>query len=260
MCNNCGCDSSSSQNRALSPDNDQVDLHDQLLAGNDRIAAKNEALFYHHEVLVINLMSSPGSGKTLLLEKTIDHFRDTVKIAVIEGDLETENDAQRIRRHGAQAEQISTGSACHLDASMVADVLPKFPLEQLDVLFIENVGNLICPACFDLGQQVNVVMLSVPEGDDKPEKYPVMFRAADLLIVNKLDYLDIPSGFSVDRAEASFRRTGNRSLVLSTSCVTDVGLSSWFSWIQNQLSLCKSPLDTSSDNSTREESHHADRN
>ena len=239
MCDSCGCDTSPPKFLSIQPDKSQVVLHEQLLAENDRTAANNKALFERHRVLVVNLMSSPGSGKTRLLEKTIEHFQGVLKIAVIEGDLETENDALRIRQYGAQAEQISTGSACHLDASMVAEVLPRFSLEQLDILFIENVGNLICPACFDLGQATNIVLLSVPEGDDKPEKYPVMFRAADLLVVNKVDYLNAQCEFSLDRAQASFRRTGNSSSILTTSCVTDAGLPSWFDWLYEKVTLTK---------------------
>jgi hydrogenase nickel incorporation protein HypB len=156
----------------------KIEVLQAMLHENDRQAAHNRAHFTAAGVLVINLMSSPGAGKTSLLEATIRALRGRLTIAVIEGDLETENDARRIRGAGAQAVQITTGSACHLDSTMVHAALHTLALREIDVLFIENVGNLVCPASFDLGQHRNVVLLSVTEGDDKPEKYPVMFRAA----------------------------------------------------------------------------------
>ena len=145
-------------------------------------------------------MSAPGSGKTALLEKTIAALKDEFSIAVIEGDLETENDAERIRRQGVEAIQISTGSACHLDAHMVHDALHHMQLDSVDLLFIENVGNLVCPASFDLGQHYNITLLSVPEGDDKPAKYPVMFRASDVVLISKSDLLPVLDDFQPDRA------------------------------------------------------------
>jgi hydrogenase nickel incorporation protein HypB len=156
-------------------------------------------------VLAVNLMSSPGAGKTSLLEATIEALGDELRIAVIEGDLETENDAERIRAKGVEAIQIATGSACHLDAHMVHDALHRLDLTGVDILFIENVGNLVCPASFDLGQHRNVTLLSVPEGDDKPAKYPVMFRAADLVLLTKADLLPVLDDFDPTRAEGYLR-------------------------------------------------------
>ena len=158
-----------------------------LLAANDLTAGHNRQHFDDHRVLAINLMSSPGSGKTALLEATILALKSRYRIAVIEGDLETENDADRIRACGVSALQITTGTACHLDASLVHQALHQMPLADIDLLFIENVGNLVCPASFDLGQHLNVTLLSVTEGDDKPAKYPVIFRASDLVVLSKTD-------------------------------------------------------------------------
>jgi len=148
-----------------------------------RQAESNRKHFDSYGIFAVNLMSSPGSGKTTLLEKTIEYLSDQLKIGVIEGDLETNRDAERIKSKGAPAYQITTGQACHLDAFMVHEGIHHLPLEKLDVVFIENVGNLVCPASYDIGTHLNVVLLSVPEGDDKPAKYPVMFRSADLLLL-----------------------------------------------------------------------------
>ena len=203
-----------------------------ILAESDAQAARNRARFDAAGVLVVNLMSSPGAGKTTLLEETVR--RCSLRVAVIEGDLATENDAERLRACGVQAEQITTGTACHLDARMVADLLARFDLAALDVLFIENVGNLICPACFDLGQHCDVVLLSVPEGDDKPEKYPVMFRQADVVLVTKTDYLRVSPRFDLDRAIASVRRVGNGAPLIALSATAEDGLEHWLNWLSTQ--------------------------
>ena len=183
MCENCGC--------TVTPtrvdDAGTVEVLGRLLDANNRAAAHNREHFDSHRVVAFNLMSSPGAGKTSLLEATIEALKSDFRIAVIEGDLETDNDARRIRAHGVPAVQITTGSACHLDARMIHEALHDLPLSQIDIVFIENVGNLVCPASFDLGQHRNVVLLSVTEGDDKPAKYPVMFRTADLVLLTKMD-------------------------------------------------------------------------
>ena len=168
-------------------------------------------------MLAINLMSSPGSGKTSLLEATIDALGDKWNIAVVEGDLETENDANRIRARGVPAVQITTGQACHLDAHMVHDALHELDLDDIDVLFIENVGNLVCPASFDLGHHANVTLLSVTEGDDKPAKYPVMFRAADLVLLSKSDLLDVMDDFDTAKAERHVRELANPAPCITLS-------------------------------------------
>jgi hydrogenase nickel incorporation protein HypB len=206
-----------------------------LLRANDHSAAHNRAHFNEHGVLAINLMSSPGAGKTALLEATIDALGDEFQIAVIEGDLETENDSQRIRAKGVPAVQITTGNACHLDAHVIHDTLHELTLSGLDLLFIENVGNLVCPAAFDLGQHRNVVLLSVPEGDDKPAKYPVMFRKADLLLLSKSDLLQALPEFRPAVAIDHFRRLANAAPVMSLSARDRSSLQPWIDWLRDQL-------------------------
>lgn len=210
-----------------------------LMSANDRAAAHNRAHFDRAGVLAINLMSSPGAGKTRLLERTAEALGDRFRIAVIEGDLETENDAERLRAGGIRAHQITTGSACHLDAHLVHDALHDFPLEHdglgTELLFIENVGNLVCPAAFDLGQHLNVVLLSTTEGDDKPAKYPVMFRAADLVVISKADLLPLLDDFSVKRAEQSLRQLGVETPLIRTACGRETELDEWIAWLEARL-------------------------
>ena len=218
-----------------------VEVQRDILTSDQQQADANRETFNSNRVLVINLMSSPGAGKTTLLEKSIGRLGLTV--GVIEGDLATENDARRIRACGVQAEQITTGTACHLDAHMIAAVLPRFDLQKLDVLFIENVGNLICPACFDLGQHENVTLLSVPEGDDKPEKYPVMFRDSSLMLLTKTDYLAISPNFKTEGATASLRRVGSDAPIIEVCAQNGAGLDQWVHWLEQrhtQLSSTKS--------------------
>ena len=172
-----------------------------------------------------------GSGKTALLEATIDALKDELSIAVIEGDLETENDAGRIRAHGVPAIQITTGSACHLDAHMIHDALHKLELDGLDIVFIENVGNLVCPAAFDLGEAHKVVILSVTEGEDKPIKYPDMFAAADLMLVNKVDLLPYVE-FDVEACIENARKVNPGIRVLTVSATTGEGMDAWYAWIR----------------------------
>jgi hydrogenase nickel incorporation protein HypB len=214
-----------------------------LLARNDDQATHNRHHFDQHRILTINLMSSPGSGKTALLEATIDALHHEYRIGVIEGDLDTENDAKRIRAKGVPAHQITTGSACHLDAHMVHDALHQFPLSGLDILFIENVGNLVCPASFDLGQHRNVVLLSVTEGDDKPSKYPVIFRAADLVLFTKSDLLPVLDDFSPERAEENLRNLASSAPVIQLSARHKLGLQPWLDWLRGQLVIQRSQAD-----------------
>jgi hydrogenase nickel incorporation protein HypB len=208
-----------------------------LLSENDRIAAHNREHFDSHGVLVVNLMSSPGAGKTSLLERTIEQLGATTRVAVIEGDLATENDALRIRAKGVPAIQITTGSACHLDARMIHETLHELALEGLDVLFIENVGNLVCPASFDLGQHLDVVLLSVPEGDDKPQKYPVMFRAADLVLLSKADLLAALPEFDPQRAAQSLHAVASEVPVIPVSSRGHGDILGWTRWLMGQLAL-----------------------
>ncbi len=206
-----------------------------ILRDNDRQAAHNRDHLAAHGVLAINLMSSPGSGKTSLLEATIDAIGGRLRLAVIEGDLETENDARRIRAKGIPAVQITTGQACHLDAHMVHDALHALDLDAIDLLLIENVGNLVCPAGFDLGQHASVALLSVAEGDDKPAKYPVMFRAADLVVLSKIDLLDAVGDFSPGKAEAHVRALANPAEIVHTSARQAETLAPWIAWLDARL-------------------------
>jgi hydrogenase nickel incorporation protein HypB len=171
----------------------------------------------------------------MLLEKTIELLAGDLRLAVIEGDLETENDAVRIRNKGVPAIQISTGTACHLDAHMIHSALHDLDLDGLDIVFIENVGNLVCPASFDLGQHLNVTLLSSPEGDDKPAKYPVMFRAADLMVVSKSDLIDVLGDFEPARAESHLRNLANPAPVIKLSARSDEGMDKWIDWLSGQL-------------------------
>ncbi|RMD70016.1 MAG: hydrogenase accessory protein HypB [Gammaproteobacteria bacterium] len=232
MCDTCGCNITPG-NAELSQGKAAIPVLEGLLRENDRAAAHNRAHLDAEGVLAINLMSSPGAGKTALLEATC--MRLGLRTAVIEGDLETENDARRLREKGIEAFQITTGNACHLDAHMVHRALHHIDLQGLDILFIENVGNLVCPASFDLGQHFNVTLLSVPEGDDKPAKYPVMFRAADLVLLSKADLLPILEEFSPRRAEAFLRQLANPAPFLPLSAKTGQGLEAWFAWIREAL-------------------------
>jgi hydrogenase nickel incorporation protein HypB len=211
-----------------------IDVMTRLLCENDHVAAHNRKHFDGHGVLAVNLMSSPGSGKTSLLEATIDAIASELRIGVIVGDLETENDAQRIRAKGVPAVQITTGQTCHLDAQMVHEALHALDLSSLDIVFIENVGNLVCPASFDLGQHANVTLLSVTEGDDKPAKYPVMFRAADLVLLSKSDLLDVIDDFNPAAAERYIRALANTAPVMRASARRPATLAPWVTWLQGR--------------------------
>jgi len=241
MCDTCGCNITTANKHLISAggklektDNGRLAinvLHD-LLHENDHTALHNREHFAAHGVVAINLMSSPGAGKTALLEATIKVLADEFRLAVIEGDLETENDAERIRSHGVTAIQITTGSACHLDAHMVHDAVHQLDLSNLDIVFIENVGNLVCPASFDLGQHKNVVLLSIPEGDDKPAKYPVMFRTADMVMLTKTDLLPVLDDFDPARAETFLRNLANPAPLLRVSAKSGEGMQNWISWLR----------------------------
>lgn len=248
MCDTCGCNITPGNKHLLQPGGKfyrveeggddhsrSVTILKGLLSENDHQAGHNRDHFNQHGVLAINLMSSPGSGKTRLLEATIEALGDEFNIAVIEGDLETENDAERIRAKGVPAYQITTGSACHLDAHMVHDALHHLELAPLDILFIENVGNLVCPASFDLGQHRNITLLSTTEGDDKPAKYPVIFRAADLVLLTKCDLLPLLDDFDPKQAEHHLRQLATAVPMLPISASKGDGLEAWFDWLRQQV-------------------------
>lgn len=239
MCDTCGCNVTPGNIHLTRDEHERdgpvIEVLQDLLAANDREAAHNRGHLNNHGVLAINLMSSPGAGKTALLEATIDALGGEYRIAVIEGDLETENDAKRIRAHGVPAVQITTGSACHLDAHLVHQALHELPLASLDLLFIENVGNLVCPASFDLGQHRNVVLLSVTEGDDKPAKYPVMFRTADLVVLSKTDLLQLLDDFDPLRAAEALRTLGCVTPLIRTAARRSPDLRPWLDWLRAEM-------------------------
>lgn len=209
---------------------ERIPVVEKILSANDRIAAANRSILDEHGVLALNLMASPGAGKTSLIEGTLAALKDSVRIAVIDGDVASSIDADRAAKAGARAVQINTGGECHLDAVMLRGALQELPLQEFDLLLVENVGNLICPAGFRLGTHVNILIASVPEGDDKPYKYPAMYRGVDVLVINKIDllpYLD----FDMD-----YFRTGVEALNpgLSTyalSCRSGEGVQDWVDWV-----------------------------
>ena len=222
MCDVCGC----GDEKVVS-----VEVHERMLAGNDRTAQHNREHFHENGLTAINLMGSPGAGKTLVLEATAHALGRDAKLGVLAGDLATDNDAARIRAAGIVAESITTGTACHLDADMVHRGLHHLPWKTLDYLFIENVGNLVCPAVYDLGQDANVVALSVTEGEDKPLKYPTMFRKADLVLLTKIDLLpaldiDLPA------IERNLRQVMLRPAMLLVSAKTGQGIDRWIAWLR----------------------------
>ncbi len=244
MCDTCGCNVTPGNRHLVTGDGrlattdsgrEAVSVLKGLLSENDHQAGHNRDHFDGHGVLAVNLMSSPGAGKTALLEATIDALGERFSIGVIEGDLETENDAERIRARGVPAVQITTGNACHLDAHMVHDALHEMKLGDLDILFIENVGNLVCPASFDLGQHLNVTLLSCTEGDDKPAKYPVMFRAADLVLITKSDLLEALGDFAPEKAEHHLRHLASEVPVQCLSARKGHGLNDWLDWLADEV-------------------------
>lgn len=205
-----------------------------ILEVNDRIANEHRGLFRRNNLLVLNLMSSPGAGKTALLESTIGHLKEKTRIAVIEGDIQSSADAERIIRAGAIAVQINTDGACHLDANMVKAALPAINIEETDLLFIENVGNLVCPAEFDLGEDYKVMILSVTEGDDKPEKYPLMFHEASVLLINKIDLLPYVN-CDMNKIRETVLKISPHITIFEISCQTEEGLSNWFQWVLDHI-------------------------
>lgn len=211
-----------------------VEVITKILDINDTQAAHNREHFEEHGVLAVNLMSSPGAGKTTLLEATID--KGELKIGVIEGDLETNQDADRIKAKGAPAHQIATGQACHLDAHMVHDGLHYLPIDGLDIVFVENVGNLVCPASYDVGTHFNVVLLSVPEGDDKPAKYPVMFRAADVLLITKCDLLPY-FDFNIEKTIKEARKLNPKVDIIEIDSKSGKGIDQWINYLKMKKSL-----------------------
>ena len=215
---------------------ERISVQTNVLNANQQTAAANRQLFSDRGLLVLNLMSAPGAGKTTLLEATIDALRGRFRLAVIEGDLQTDLDAQRIQALGVRAHQITTGTVCHLDARMVARALDAFPIGDLDLLVIENVGNLICPASFDLGESLRVVVCSVAEGAEKPKKYPVMFNKANVVLINKID-LAAASDVDLMELERNVREVNPNATIFCLSCKTGAGLAAWTDWLHSAVEL-----------------------
>lgn len=211
---------------------DKITLEKKVLSRNDLLAAELRELFARENVAVMNIVSSPGSGKTSLLEKTLGSLSESLSIGVIEGDIQTDNDAARIARTGVPVHQIQTGGACHLEAEMVRKALSHFRLEEIDLLIIENVGNLVCPSAFDLGEGMRVSLISVTEGDDKPLKYPAIFHSADVMVVNKMDLLP-HTDFDVEKAIHHARSLNPEVKILKTSCRTGDGLDEWSEFVMD---------------------------
>ena len=211
----------------------RVPLEKPVLNENNRIAAELRERFRQHSILCVNLISSPGSGKTTLLERTLESLPAGDRVAVLTGDIQTENDAARLRRFGFPTKQITTGGTCHLDARMIEKHLADWNLEDLDVLFIENVGNLVCPSSYDLGEAAKIVLLSVTEGEDKPLKYPSIFFKSELLVLTKVDLLPyVP--FNIAAAEENARRVHPGIEIVRVSCMAGDGLQEWLNWIERR--------------------------
>ncbi|MBP1600870.1 MAG: hydrogenase accessory protein HypB [Acidobacteria bacterium] len=210
-----------------------ITIERKVLEKNDEIARLNRALIEGHGLFSINIVSSPGAGKTSILERTIERLRGSVRIAVIEGDVQTDFDAQRVARYGVPAIQIVTHGGCHLEAKLVQDALARLDLKELDLLVIENVGNLVCPANYDLGEALKVVVLSTTEGDDKPLKYPVMFRNASVLIINKTDLLPYVS-CDLETVRRNALQINPQLRIFETSCTTQTGIPEWCRWLEER--------------------------
>ena len=209
-----------------------IKLENKVLSKNDQLALENRRLLDEHGVWGVNLISSPGSGKTSLIERTVDRLAGRLRIGVLVGDLETENDARRIAAHGVPAHQIITGGACHLNAGTIGEFMQRFDLDQLDALVIENVGNLVCPTSYHLGEHDRVCLISTPEGDDKPLKYPGAIHTSDLLVINKTDLAPY-TNFRVEEARTNALRIKAGLPVLALSCVSGEGLEPWLEWFES---------------------------
>jgi hydrogenase nickel incorporation protein HypB len=212
----------------------KISLNKKILDKNDECAMQNSEFFADNDILCLNVISSPGSGKTTTLSRTILDLVGEVKIAVIEGDIRTDTDAQKIRATGASAVQIETKGSCHLSAQQVSGALTEIPAAEMDVIFIENVGNLVCPSDFALGEKLRVVVLSVPEGDDKPIKYPGTFAKADVILINKIDLIDYID-FSMERVIADIRVVNKDAEIFQLSATTGEGMENWYNWLRAEI-------------------------
>lgn len=241
MCATCGCgpnshhhDHSHDHTHESSPGKKVVDVEQDILQENNLLAQRNRGFFEGRNILAINLVSSPGSGKTSLLERTLTDLKGELSFAVIEGDQQTANDADRIHATGTKVTQINTGKGCHLDAHMVLHAVQGMKLQADSVLFIENVGNLVCPAMFDLGEQERVVVISVTEGEDKPIKYPDMFHSSTLCVINKTDLLPYVK-FNVEKAKEYARKVNPELEIIELSCTSGEGMNLWYEWLKSKV-------------------------
>lgn len=211
----------------------KISLNQKILSRNEECARKNKAFFKDHNVLCLNVISSPGSGKTTTISRTINDVGDKIRIGVVEGDIKTDTDAQKIRDAGGEAVQIETHGACHLSAEQVYNAIKKLEADKMDVVIIENVGNLVCPSAFDLGEAQRVILLSVPEGDDKPIKYPGTFAEADVVLINKIDLMDYID-FNLERVLADIRVVNPDAEIFQVSATTGEGMEAWYNWLFNK--------------------------
>ncbi len=216
----------------------EIDVSKSVLAKNESIAEQNKKIFGEKKVLVANFIASPGAGKTSFILETVKGLKDVYQVGVIEGDIATKIDAERIKELGVPVTQINTGGICHLDASMVKKALVHFDLDKLNFLIIENVGNLVCPADFPAGENLKVVILSVPEGDDKPQKYPLTFHQADAVIINKIDLLEF-SDFDIEVAVQSIKALNRKVKIFTVSCKTKEGVANWLDWLKQKIEEVK---------------------
>ena len=215
----------------------KVSVGKKILSANEEYALKNRQFLAKQKTLCLNMISSPGSGKTTILTRTISELKDKIKIGVIEGDIQTDLDAERIRATAAPAVQINTDGACHLSAAQVSDALESLPISNLDLTFIENVGNLVCPSAFELGENSKVVVLSVAEGDDKPAKYPAIFAKSKVLLINKIDLLEAVGqvDFDIERAKADARKLNKAIEIFPVSAKTGAGFGDWCQWLEREV-------------------------
>ena len=219
-----------------------IEVKAGIEAENDKYAAEVRKLLREHHVRMINLMASPGAGKTSLLEQTIDRLKGAYHVAVLEADVDADVDAKRIEAHGAKALQIHTGGSCHMDAYMTLQALKTLDLDNYDIIFLENVGNLVCPAEFDTGADLKVMILSIPEGDDKPLKYPLMFQVTDLILVNKIDTDEI-FDFDLQKLEKNVAALNNHAKIIPISAFTGSGVENWIVYLREKLLAWKNSCD-----------------
>ncbi|NPA40101.1 MAG: hydrogenase nickel incorporation protein HypB [Thermodesulfobacteria bacterium] len=228
MCKECGCGLTEEVK-----DRQALEVFENILKFNQKQAEHNREHLEEHRIFAINLMSGPGAGKTTLLERTLEELKDKYRLGVVEGDLETERDADRIRKKGIPVYQITTGTACHLDASLLHKAMHHLPLDEIDILFVENIGNLVCPANYDLGTHLSVTLLSVPEGPDKPEKYPLIFKSSELVLITKIDLLPY-FDFDLEKVSEQIKRINPQAQIIPLSAKTGENFEKWLEFLESR--------------------------